>query len=80
MSVYTFVLFFFVCIVFFFQAEDGIRDLVRSRGLGDVYKRQPGARPIAMKVLFRKSDGRFLGAQAVGEDGVDKRILSLIHI
>ena len=24
----------------FFQAEDGIRDLVRSRGLGDVYKRQ----------------------------------------
>ena len=26
----------------FFQAEDGIRDLVRSRGLGDVYKRQPG--------------------------------------
>ena len=30
-----------VCFVFFFQAEDGIRDLVRSRGLGDVYKRQP---------------------------------------
>ena len=25
---------------FFFQAEDGIRYLVRSRGLGDVYKRQ----------------------------------------
>ena len=32
----------FVSVVcfFFFQAEDGIRDLVRSRGLGDVYKRQ----------------------------------------
>ena len=29
-----------MCYVFFFQAEDGIRDLVRSRGLGDVYKRQ----------------------------------------
>ena len=35
-----------VCVVgvvmmfIFFQAEDGIRDLVRSRGLGDVYKRQ----------------------------------------
>ena len=30
-----------MCIfVFFFQAEDGIRYLVRSRGLGDVYKRQ----------------------------------------
>ena len=26
-----------------FQAEDGIRDLVRSRGLGDVYKRQQNA-------------------------------------
>ena len=30
----------FCVFVFFFQAEDGIRDLVRSRGLGDVYKRQ----------------------------------------
>ena len=29
-----------LCDFFFFQAEDGIRDLVRSRGLGDVYKRQ----------------------------------------
>ena len=34
MSVYCY------CSCFFFQAEDGIRDLVRSRGLGDVYKRQ----------------------------------------
>ncbi len=32
---------FFFVFLFFFQAEDGIRDLVRSRGLGDVYKRQP---------------------------------------
>ena len=31
-------------VCFFFQAEDGIRDLVRSRGLGDVYKRQRKAR------------------------------------
>eukprot|EP00656_Telonema_subtile_P013464 TRINITY_DN16840_c0_g1_i1.p1 TRINITY_DN16840_c0_g1~~TRINITY_DN16840_c0_g1_i1.p1 ORF type:complete len:604 (+),score=115.56 TRINITY_DN16840_c0_g1_i1:3-1814(+) len=30
----------FTYLFFFFQAEDGIRDLVRSRGLGDVYKRQ----------------------------------------
>ena len=29
-----------VVYVFFFQAGDGIRDVVRSRGLGDVYKRQ----------------------------------------
>ena len=37
----------------------------------------PGARPIAMKVLFRKSDGRLLGAQGLGEDNVDKRISAL---
>ncbi|CZS10824.1 hypothetical protein CDFC105_93516 [Clostridioides difficile] len=27
-------------VIFFFQAEDGIRDFCLSRGLGDVYKRQ----------------------------------------
>ena len=32
--------FVWLLLCFFFQAEDGIRDLVRSRGLGDVYKRQ----------------------------------------
>ena len=37
----------------------------------------PGATPVPMKVLFRKSDGRLLGAQAVGMDGVDKRISAL---
>jgi NADPH-dependent 2,4-dienoyl-CoA reductase/sulfur reductase-like enzyme/rhodanese-related sulfurtransferase len=37
----------------------------------------PKAAPIAMKVIFRKSDGRLLGAQAVGRDGVDKRIDSI---
>ena len=44
-------------IVFFFQAEDGIRDLVRSRGLGDVYKRQG--------LIFI---GAFLGTQGPGTD------------
>ena len=34
---------------FFFQAEDGIRDLVRSRGLGDVYKRQIISRVIELR-------------------------------
>lgn len=37
----------------------------------------PGAKPIAMKLLFRPTDGRVIGAQAVGEDGVDKRISEL---
>ena len=35
---------------FFFQAEDGIRDLVRSRGLGDVYKRQDFGYGLASEV------------------------------
>lgn len=34
----------------------------------------PGAQPISMKVLFDPTTGRLLGAQAVGRDGVDKRI------
>ena len=34
----------------------------------------PGAKLMAIKVLFRKSNGRLLGAQALGTDGVDKRI------
>ena len=38
---------------FFFQAEDGIRDLVRSRGLGDVYKRQDEV-PSTIKNTFNK--------------------------
>ena len=34
----------------------------------------PGAKPIALKVIFRKEDGRILGAQAAGLDGAEKRI------
>jgi NADPH-dependent 2,4-dienoyl-CoA reductase/sulfur reductase-like enzyme/rhodanese-related sulfurtransferase len=34
----------------------------------------PGAKYLAIKVLFRKSDGKLLGAQVLGEDGVAKRI------
>lgn len=34
----------------------------------------PGAKPIHLKLLFAKDGGRVLGAQAVGTDGVDKRI------
>ncbi len=37
----------------------------------------PGATLLAMKVIFRKSDGRLLGAQVVGREGVDKRIDAL---
>jgi len=34
----------------------------------------PGARPIHLKLLFSVPDGRILGAQAVGAEGVEKRI------
>jgi NADPH-dependent 2,4-dienoyl-CoA reductase/sulfur reductase-like enzyme/rhodanese-related sulfurtransferase len=34
----------------------------------------PGAKLLAIKVLFRKSNGRLLGAQVLGQDGVTKRI------
>jgi NADPH-dependent 2,4-dienoyl-CoA reductase/sulfur reductase-like enzyme/rhodanese-related sulfurtransferase len=39
----------------------------------------PGAKMIGLKVLFRKSNGRLLGAQALGEDAaaVDKRVSAL---
>lgn len=34
----------------------------------------PGAAPMSIKVVFSPADGRLLGAQIVGRDGVDKRI------
>ena len=65
---------------FFFQAEDGIRDLVRSRGLGDVYKRQA--------LLAAEVDQQLAGV--VGGEGLQPELghqlvhavlgLSLIHI
>ncbi len=32
--------------IFLFQAEDGIRDVERSRGIGDVYKGQMNITPL----------------------------------
>ena len=65
--------------IFFFQAEDGIRDLVRSRGLGDVYKRQiekyidGGLRYVIIGTAAVKNPG-FL------KDACTAFGLSLIHI
>ena len=68
-----------VVVVFFFQAEDGIRDLVRSRGLGDVYKRQ---RLCSAGHLERLAQGvyRDAGAPSVEFEGLRAAWLSLIHI
>ncbi len=34
----------------------------------------PGASPISLKLIFSTEDGRVIGAQAVGQEGIDKRI------
>ena len=63
----------------FFQAEDGIRDLVRSRGLGDVYKRQAeeGGREEAGRRSLRRSGA---GARHRRNAHDALHLLSLIHI
>ena len=56
---------------FFFQAEDGIRDLVRSRGLGDVYKRQVGKFALYVKageIRLRGSAPFKYDRRRVGDD------------
>ena len=68
------------CSCFFFQAEDGIRDLVRSRGLGDVYKRQVlvGMSSDDARMHLR---GRMTGMTNVRRVfGRKAEYLSLIHI
>ena len=65
---------------FFFQAEDGIRDLVRSRGLGDVYKRQ-GLQFLAEMVRTGRPASELTRCFAtVPQMLKNVRFLSLIHI
>ena len=68
--------------VFLCQAEDGIRDLVRSRGLGDVYKRQ-------VERLFAGLDamdegqtdlGIGLGADRVAEQSQQRRRYGVVLV
>ena len=64
---------------FFCQAEDGIRDLVRSRGVGDVYKRQVHLGGDGVLELFgRLSELPEALAQIPGD--LRELALSLIHI
>ena len=73
------VLFMVGWVFFFVQAEDGIRDLVRSRGLGDVYKRQRqlrvnnGACRIGPDLHVERAARGVQGLEGVSD-------LSLIHI
>ena len=70
----------------FFQAEGGIRGLVRSRGLGDVYKRQGqprlvGRRDAPAQLLLprrerpgpQRADGREFGCLLYTSDAADER-------
>ena len=71
--------------IFFFQAEDGIRDLVRSRGLGDVYKRQALARAFLkdapILILDEAMSALDSGSEEMVNEALSKLVkLSLIHI
>ena len=55
---------------FFFQAEDGIRDLVRSRGLGDVYKRQPLLGPQLMQAVKDYKAGKTIPKRIVTNETI----------
>ena len=75
----------FIC--FFFQAEDGIRDLVRSRGLGDVYKRQVSgqgktleeAKHSALRNAIEQAFGTFISSKTdiLNDELVKDEIVSI---
>ena len=65
---------------FFFQAEDGIRDLVRSRGLGDVYKRQSCNAAPAVSGNMVVVPANWDTHSVHGVNATTGAILSLIHI
>ena len=66
--------------VCFFQAEDCIRYLVRSRGLGDVYKRQEQHHLASASQSFKNDEN----VEAADDGRADRSrvvpALSLIHI
>ena len=69
-----------ILVIFFFQAEDGIRDLVRSRGLGDVYKRQTMPTPCESCPLRLARTRLSATVFASCAELPAARMLSLIHI
>ena len=65
---------------FFFQAEDGIRDLVRSRGLGDVYKRQKVSASGAITPIVTIVAEHVIVSEKTWKSKISSPLLSLIHI
>ena len=66
--------------MFFLQAEDGIRDLVRSRGLGDVYKRQSDNMGTAFNNCLSATADDSIWRNTSGMAINTPYTLSLIHI
>ena len=75
-----FFFFFLFFLFFFFQAEAGIRYLVRSRGLGDVYKRQRHAGRRELSEAFGSTAAEREGGLAGRQVHDAHMLLSLIHI
>ena len=69
-----------LCVFFFFQAEDGIRDAQESRGLGDVYKRQAPVGAGGDHQFAFGVDEDALAEDAARGEGAGVVGLSLIHI
>ena len=65
---------------FFFQAEDGIRDLVRSRGLGDVYKRQVFGEEALLEIALAEGLFRLLALLAGHDHRVTLVSVSYTHL
>ena len=74
------ILAFWIILVFFFQAEDGIRDLVRSRGLGDVYKRQPVKYDQILKIFDPKVVTVKIGNICSHIDLISNKAVSYTHL
>lgn len=53
------------------DGEDYLVSMTHSKSNAGYY---PGAIPMTMKVIFTKPEGKILGAQVVGYEGVDKRL------
>ena len=67
-------------VMFFFQAEDGIRDLVRSRGLGDVYKRQANTMPRPINRMRPVHPGEVLREEFLAPLSLSVNAVSYTHL
>ena len=63
-----------------FQAEDGIRDLVRSRGLGDVYKRQDDVIGRGRGIDNQRADWLFQRRQLAAQERYRHVTVSYTHL